>query len=640
MPRSEILKPLLLGANKNHSSNIVLKDNIGENISDKNCMYCELTGHYWAWKNDMDSDYIGFFHYRRYFNFSDTSYPEDGWGNVLYDSLNEKVLNELNIHDDKIFDIVTKYDCILPKIRTFPKEEKNVYSQYVTAKDHHKEDFDLTIQILLDKYPDYKDVVNRFLESNQSYDCNMFILKRKLFEQYAAFVFDILFDVEAKRDFSKYNQSELRVLGYLAERLTSIWFMYNIKQQDLRVLELQKTLFKSTESTFSPKIDRDSVIAVISSSNEYVPYLSAMLESIKQCSKKSRPYNIFVLTTDISSENQKKLKTQVESDSRFSFTCININSIFPKNLFVNNHLSVQSYFRFYILDLFKNCNKVLYLDSDIIVNSDIADLFDENVNNYCIAAAIDVDIAGQIKLYPEQKDYIQKIVGIKESSNYFQAGVLLFNVKEMRKYHDSSSLIQIALNYNWRYLDQDILNHEFMDKVVFFDGNWNVLINCPATPYSRMEIIQNAPYSIYQNYLASRKEPKIIHYAGWKKPWNYTTCDFAEYFWKYARQTVFYEEILTRLSEYRAREIIEAQNINPRIDNIGLRLSEIESWNLNPRIDNIGLRVSEIESWNLKNRVKISERNLKSRKYLLKWIIGEGRFGKFVRKIWRKLRRR
>ena len=60
----------------------MLHDDEGENISDKNPMYCELTAQYWAWKN-LDADYYGFCHYRRYFNFSDTVYEEDPWGNVL-----------------------------------------------------------------------------------------------------------------------------------------------------------------------------------------------------------------------------------------------------------------------------------------------------------------------------------------------------------------------------------------------------------------------------------------------------------------------------------------------------------------------------------------------------------------------------
>ena len=57
-------------------------DNDGENISELNPMYCELTAQYWAWKN-LDLDYYGFCHYRRYFNFSDRMFKEDSYGHVL-----------------------------------------------------------------------------------------------------------------------------------------------------------------------------------------------------------------------------------------------------------------------------------------------------------------------------------------------------------------------------------------------------------------------------------------------------------------------------------------------------------------------------------------------------------------------------
>lgn len=57
-------------------------DDDGDNISDQNPMYCELTAQYWAWKN-IDADYYGFCHYRRYFNFSPNRYGENSWGEIM-----------------------------------------------------------------------------------------------------------------------------------------------------------------------------------------------------------------------------------------------------------------------------------------------------------------------------------------------------------------------------------------------------------------------------------------------------------------------------------------------------------------------------------------------------------------------------
>ena len=146
-----------------------------------------------------------------------------------------------------------------------------------------------------------------------------------------------------------------------------------------------------------------------------------------------------------------------------------------------------------------------------------------------------------------------------------------------------SYLLKVAVERNWNYMDQDILNHVYQKKIKYLNQSWNCVMDWREPNASRMAILKEAPFALYNEYLEARKNPKIVHYAGYQKPWNVPACDFAEYFWKYARQTMFYEEILARLSECRARKAIEVQNINPRIDNIGLRVSEIESWNLKNR---------------------------------------------------------
>ena len=102
-----------------------------------------------------------------------------------------------------------------------------------------------------------------------------------------------------------------------------------------------------------------------------------------------------------------------------------------------------------------------------------------------------------------------------------------------------------------------------------------------------------------ENFLKAQEDPSILHYAGNEKPWKFPNMQYAEIFWSYFRNTPYYEEFLY--------ETFKGIDTSPN--------------ELSIRIDNL-------------------ERNLKSRKFLLKWIIGEGRFGKFVRKIWRKLRRR
>ena len=137
-------------------------DNQGEHISEKNRQYCELTAQYFAWKN-IEADYYGFFHYRRYLNLSPIEREEDGWGNVVYHHITEEVLEE-NYLDTKenIQAMIQGYDIVVPIGRAFNREESSntVYEQFIKEHPTLKEDIDKAIRILSKKYPDFISAVN------------------------------------------------------------------------------------------------------------------------------------------------------------------------------------------------------------------------------------------------------------------------------------------------------------------------------------------------------------------------------------------------------------------------------------------------------------------------------------------------
>ena len=131
--KSKILLPIQVGAalGKEKLENM-LADDTGENISEKNPMYCELTAQYWAWKN-LEADYYGFFHYRRYLNFSDRKYKEDRWGNVRENILSEEMKEKYGLSDGKIEALVSSYDLVISEeknIASMPGKASNVYEQY------------------------------------------------------------------------------------------------------------------------------------------------------------------------------------------------------------------------------------------------------------------------------------------------------------------------------------------------------------------------------------------------------------------------------------------------------------------------------------------------------------------------------
>ena len=178
------------------------RDNVGDNISDKNANYCELTGLYWAWKN-MNADYLGLVHYRRYFSKGHIR------RHILQQSDVEKLLE--------------KAEVILPKKRNYFIE--TTYNQYVHA--HHEEDLLQTRAILAEKYPTYLPAFDHVMKCTSGHRFNMMLMKREKLDAYCSWLFDVLYELEAQLDISSYTPYDARVFGFVAERLLDVWVETN-----------------------------------------------------------------------------------------------------------------------------------------------------------------------------------------------------------------------------------------------------------------------------------------------------------------------------------------------------------------------------------------------------------------------------
>lgn len=202
MPISEGYMPILVGATQNYKKGIEYqRDDQGDNISDKNPNYNELTAVYWAWRNLKDTDAVGLVHYRRYF----------------FDSKPYELNNVLDISKIKI--LFKNYDVILPKKRNYYIESN--YDHYIHA--HHKEPLDKTREIIKDKYPEYLSKFDEVMKRKKAHMFNMFIMRRNSFESYCEFVFGVLKEVEGNIDISNYSVQEKRVYGYISELLMDVW---------------------------------------------------------------------------------------------------------------------------------------------------------------------------------------------------------------------------------------------------------------------------------------------------------------------------------------------------------------------------------------------------------------------------------
>jgi len=192
------------------------RDDEGENISEKNPYFCELTGLYWAVHN-LKSDYIGLCHYRRYF----------GYGKVNKKNKFESVLT-LKEADALLEDC----DIILPKKRNY--YITNIYDHYKNTM--YVEPLDLAGEIIQEKYPEYYPEFEKLHTRKSAHMFNMFIMKREILIDYCNWLFDILFELEKRVDVSQYDSFHSRFYGRVSERLLDIYL--NTKQLKYKEVKL------------------------------------------------------------------------------------------------------------------------------------------------------------------------------------------------------------------------------------------------------------------------------------------------------------------------------------------------------------------------------------------------------------------
>lgn len=131
-----------------------------------------------------DADYYGFFHYRRYLAFDPTLNKDDGWGNIAYDRISDEALKEIKLQPEAMRELITKYDVITVKGRQYPRlkiegQVMDVYHEYGVVPFQHREDLDITLRILKEKYPEYAQTADAYMKSTSAHECNMFIMKKK-----------------------------------------------------------------------------------------------------------------------------------------------------------------------------------------------------------------------------------------------------------------------------------------------------------------------------------------------------------------------------------------------------------------------------------------------------------------------------
>lgn len=312
------------------------------------------------------------------------------------------------------------------------------------------------------------------------------------------------------------------------------------------------------EISLEPIFNTRSIPVVFATDENFIPYLYVAIQSLVDNSSKDNNYDIVILYENVNEYKQHLFKI-LEAEN-ISIRFVNMTSLMNKykeSWYVHWDYSSAVYYRFFIAKLFEKYKKVLYLDGDITINCDIAELYNTDLGNNYIAAVQELSM--QHIESPAYK-YIPEKLGLK-NEKYFNAGILVFNLEELRSFDFLNACVETLKALKKPiFQDQDVLNKLCSGRIKYLDLKYNLAWNT-INYYKSIE--KYIPEESYIKFLNAKKEPRILHYCGSYKPWKQPWLPYSEYFWKYARKTPFYEELIFQHAGYQAARDV-AKNLLER----------------------------------------------------------------------------
>lgn len=210
MPEDSMYLPIFVGSHGRTDIEGYTRDDIGDNISELNPLFCELTATYYLWKNTQ-ADYKGLVHYRRHFS------------NLKHFGIFKTGKFDNVMTKKKAKQLLSNYDVILPEKRNYYIE--TLYSHYQHS--HNIADLEETKKVIADLYPEYLSKFDEVMQHRSAHMFNMYIMRSNLFDAYSKWMFTVLFELKNRIDTSKYSTQEQRVFGYISELLLDVWLEVN-----------------------------------------------------------------------------------------------------------------------------------------------------------------------------------------------------------------------------------------------------------------------------------------------------------------------------------------------------------------------------------------------------------------------------
>lgn len=496
LPKSEVFLPVQVGSAIAAKDLGIQRDDDGDNISDKNGGYCELTAIYWAWKN-LDSDYYGLFHYRRFYSFSDKRFnvSDDGHMMVRAQALSSEVFDKYGLNDtDKIKEIIGDNDIIVHESRPVSEIPTPMGISGATVLEHYlyhdgtiinTSDLELIRNIIRDKYPEVFPYYEKYLNGSKFLGYNMFVMRREYFDSMCDFLFGVLFESEKtiSGQLADRSLNSNRIYGYLAEILTSAYIYYLRSTRNLRVRELQMIYALKTDK-YNPikPVNSDEVTIVydmttaIHDKMKYFAY-AVLKRLVKSCSR-NKKYRILVFQDNILDPYLANRYQNLSTDN-VKVSIVNYSDYLDRyrEQYEIPNIGLKLVVP-WILERFSNA---VLINWNSWFNVDPADLAVKMVDlpdgKHLLAAQNMYRLGQHLEVNGEHQKslYAQGVAAnlTLSKSKYFSDNVMAMDLEAMRQRVSLAQIIKVHARLSGQFPDEIILNHLYSDRVALMDQKWN-----------------------------------------------------------------------------------------------------------------------------------------------------------------------
>ncbi len=303
---------------------------------------------------------------------------------------------------------------------------------------------------------------------------------------------------------------------------------------------------------------------VFASDNNYAQHTAVAMTSVLVNTKVPQKIQFYLIDDEIQQENKEKITKTVQNlGGNIEF--IKIKNSKLEDCYVSGELSRASYFRLDIANILeKSIEKIIYLDCDLLVYDDIEKMWQLDMGGKPVAATCDLGIMASARVRKQKN----KFIGLPFDAPYFNAGVLIMDLKKWRDGNYAEAIIALATQNKYPNHDQDALNKFFMNNWQEIPLRWDVI---PPVFNLFLKILTKP--DLRKKAIEAKLNPAIFHYAGGYKPWEYEIHDgFNDKYYEYLKLTEYKEAKMPQFDKRRKNRSIKRQMLRLKMGNMWAKI--------------------------------------------------------------------